>query len=484
MGRPINDRQLDVLRWIGDGCPSREWPDQTYKNTAAALKSRHLVAISRKGGRWSAEITPEGEYYLEHDAYPPKPGSASTSRATPRPQRGAQPAPSVAERVEENPGGTEDPTEWATPLGPNAPTAAQRLLIALLAADGRLLVRDESRDSPLREQITEIAKSGWLPPGLRIHSAREGWRQALLTLRPDAQALIAPAATLTVPQRLTKAHPAIKAFRENRDEQYVSASSLGRASRLLHALATAIEATGMTFASLKPVGSRRGRGEGQFVITDANGFREVLSISEKSAPGGDQLPHYFSNQWKNLPAWVRRRQKQFIPTGQLTITLGGQYGRRTGGRSNFNDGKRHQLEDVLGDVVRELEISRFDHAEDLLEDQRKEADRQRRWNIALAKAKDAALETHRAKVLKARALALEDWRRLNDYLTHMTPRINDLPEPQRHQVTEWLNWAARHIAETDPIRTNHLMPDPPTWTREHLEPHLRGWSGPWLPIGN
>lgn len=38
----------------------------TFKTTAVALQSRRLVAVSRKGGVWRAELTDAGRYYAEH----------------------------------------------------------------------------------------------------------------------------------------------------------------------------------------------------------------------------------------------------------------------------------------------------------------------------------------------------------------------------------------------------------------------------------
>jgi hypothetical protein len=48
--RPIKlgDRRVAVLRWIGDGCPPRDWPDESHKNTARALASRGLAEVGRK----------------------------------------------------------------------------------------------------------------------------------------------------------------------------------------------------------------------------------------------------------------------------------------------------------------------------------------------------------------------------------------------------------------------------------------------------
>lgn len=72
----VNERQLEVLRWVADGCPDGKWAegDFTYKLTANALKSRRLVKI-RKGNavekRWECTITEAGRHYLEHGDYPP-----------------------------------------------------------------------------------------------------------------------------------------------------------------------------------------------------------------------------------------------------------------------------------------------------------------------------------------------------------------------------------------------------------------------------
>lgn len=64
-----NERQVEVLRWIGEGCPPREWPDFTHKTTALALQNRGLASVSKKGGVWSAQITEAGERFLAGEPY-------------------------------------------------------------------------------------------------------------------------------------------------------------------------------------------------------------------------------------------------------------------------------------------------------------------------------------------------------------------------------------------------------------------------------
>jgi hypothetical protein len=67
---PLNHGQLEVLRWIGEGCPDGRWTDFTFKTTAPALASRRLVSVSKRGGLWGAAMLPAGEHYLSKGQYP------------------------------------------------------------------------------------------------------------------------------------------------------------------------------------------------------------------------------------------------------------------------------------------------------------------------------------------------------------------------------------------------------------------------------
>lgn len=70
MNPRLNERQLEVLRWIGEGCPERAWKSDTYKHSAVALRNRKLASVKGHGPRWTAAITEAGSYYLEHGTYP------------------------------------------------------------------------------------------------------------------------------------------------------------------------------------------------------------------------------------------------------------------------------------------------------------------------------------------------------------------------------------------------------------------------------
>lgn len=131
--KPVNARQLEVLRWIADGCPDGVMADDTYKQSAAALKSRHLVTISKRDA-WRATIAPDGAYYLEHGHYPGATKTSMTSRLR-RPQ-----------------------TTPRTPPSPSAPTPANsqgeaRLSEGETQREGREEPAQPARDIPVLEQL-------------------------------------------------------------------------------------------------------------------------------------------------------------------------------------------------------------------------------------------------------------------------------------------------------------------------------------------
>ena len=70
--KELSERQVAVLKWISEGCPEGQWPDETHKHSARALADRGLARVSRKNKVWTASITEAGEYYLEHGAYAPR----------------------------------------------------------------------------------------------------------------------------------------------------------------------------------------------------------------------------------------------------------------------------------------------------------------------------------------------------------------------------------------------------------------------------
>lgn len=68
----MNERQLEVLKWVVDGCPDGRWEpgDYHYKKAAQALQNRRLVEVRKMSRTWTCTPTDAGLYYAQHGAYP------------------------------------------------------------------------------------------------------------------------------------------------------------------------------------------------------------------------------------------------------------------------------------------------------------------------------------------------------------------------------------------------------------------------------
>lgn len=101
---PLTGRQLIVLRWVADGCASGVWPDESHKNTARALASRGLLDVRHRNKSWQATLTEAGQYYLDHNEYPPplspmpKASAASPAKSDTLARRAVRGATSPRER--------------------------------------------------------------------------------------------------------------------------------------------------------------------------------------------------------------------------------------------------------------------------------------------------------------------------------------------------------------------------------------------------
>lgn len=88
----LNQKQVDVLRWVYDGCPDGVYPDGFYHRiTAAALHSDGLIEVRKRP--WAATITVDGLYYLEQGSYPQVPQPIKPPRTVPLPAPALQPVP-------------------------------------------------------------------------------------------------------------------------------------------------------------------------------------------------------------------------------------------------------------------------------------------------------------------------------------------------------------------------------------------------------
>lgn len=83
--RPLDQAQLDALRWVVDGCEGQA--DPAVKHRVNALATRRIVTVKRGKGGWQTAISDDGRHYLEHGTYPTPPeleeSEASASSGSP-----------------------------------------------------------------------------------------------------------------------------------------------------------------------------------------------------------------------------------------------------------------------------------------------------------------------------------------------------------------------------------------------------------------
>jgi len=482
----LNDQQQAVLAWIGAGCPAGMMTGTTYKTTAVALQNRRLVTISRQRGRWTAEPTTDGTYYVAHGAYPPADRSHRTPRTprTPRPKRAA-PAPARAPAHDAADPSTavqrpaRDPAQGTAPgsprSGPRKPGPAQRLVDDVQAAGGVLVVQRpawvDGRPTGVDYDTLAQAANRYrkVPPGTRLTTRTLPWPDMEVRLEPDEASWPATPQPVPVPAQVAAYHPAVAAFRDRTERHEVSPAQLPRACRLLHALAVEAERRTHTAAVASDPPSRylssswSSTVNGHLTITVA-GRPYALRIRE------DGLSARGAFNRTNPPGTPYPTR---AGTGQLHLAIVG-YSSGDGHVGRWADGKHDRLEDKLPAVLAELERRvAADHRifEQVNQPIRDAEDRRR---TARAHARAAYIETERARHFTDQ---VRRWQ--------LTPHATEFLAAARDEITrraadgqdvtaaeQWLTWAEQHVTNLDPLRGELALPAVTEPTPEQLRPFL------------
>ena len=475
--RPVNERQLEVLRWVGGGSPARDWPDESHKTTARALENRGLVTVSRRTGVWAATITAAGQHYLDHGDYPEPEQPASSRTATAEKTQVRRPRPTPESKVAPDP--------------PPAPTPnpdirhAETVIEQVLAAGGQVDLGEVDFDP--RKVLAAATQASNRPHGKILRfSTYGGWAERKqvayfdddFTLRVERQ-------DIAVPERVTKAHPVAAAYKADPDQHMVTKDSLSRATRILHALLTEATKRGHPVSSRKLEGLdasafRTAIGRGQVDIT-VDDFTYGILIAEKPGKGSKRQEYQYRYPYqaprKKQPMWREIRQNTFVPTGQLSITIVTTGSSRDGRPLIFNDGQRKVLESRLGEVLWEIEVRALEDARSARRAEAAAAAKQRRWEEAMEEAKRQLVESHRRDVLDHQAKAWKKANLLREYVEAMSATVEAMPAGEdRERAQAWLDWCTDSIGPEDPLLRTLKMPASPEPTAQNLEPFLGGWS--------
>lgn len=282
--KQLTASQLAVLKWIADGCPDGMYTEGfTHRIVARTLSRRGLVDISGHGPTWKAVSTDDGAVRLQ--------------------------APLEMD--------TETPTSeiqlfW---YRVHAAGGNMRVDFATDPADYDKLLRQSLHwpSRPFAKQLLSRSVGGW---GSTVHDI---WIDDYFPDQVEHKLVAVPGAVRTY-------HPAVQAYLDDKQWQYVSKEHLTRAAHILQAVAAEGEKRGLEVIDprtaskhLPEYEKRKTAGDHLTIVTTAGSY--TLRIRETPGKGARKLQYPTWNQPKRLPDWQQKRGWEFIPTGKLELVV-------------------------------------------------------------------------------------------------------------------------------------------------------------------
>lgn len=437
------------------------------------------MAVSRKGGVWSAVTTEAGKHYLRQGTYSSNRHVARHGTAVAVPVLGKEsPVSGRSAAVSSKRTGTR--VSRSVRVG-KVDERAEDLVARVVQAGGVLEIDAEDYGTDYKGLCKAAKQAPNLPFGkqLRVRKAGPWWADGCEIYFDEDFAARVVTRPVPVPQRVATYHPAVAAYRADSGRHEVSKDSLGRASRILQALADEAVRRGYTVNAVEkqadqyPSARIGALTDGQlwFVIDE---FSYRLRIREQGTRGRRTVSSW--PQRARMPLWQQDQKSSLLPIAELRITLE-KGSRREGRQAEFRDAKRATLEEQLPDVLRELEIRAAEDSWRRLQEQRQAQDKSRHWERVMDQARHDFRQAQLAAVLREQ---LKNWRlgqELDAYLAAMEASIPGIVgERQQMAATEWLTWAREYRRSVDPLANPLAMLTVPEPTPEDLKPFLQGWN--------
>jgi hypothetical protein len=401
-----------VLQWIADGCPNGVWPDNAHKISARALEARGLAGIVRRGGRWHAEIKPDGARYLEHGDYPSAPDSTI-----------GVPRAAVARRSHPR------------------PSLSGEELVAQLQSrpEKKLCVKVPSNEvrAAYRHAIHDALSRHLAPAGLALRHTGRDTGDLVIRLVNATEQPSTPRA-VPVPSGYDRHQDAITALLHNPQRLPVSPEARARALTLVQALADEGERRGYRLeATTEP-------GAAFQVVIGADVFAFILTeeddVVDEVLDEDAALAKY---------AWQRVSPRQvYVPSRRLRLEL-----LRGRNHRKWADRKRWRLDEKLPAVLAHIEEeSQHEHSkrEAIRAEHQRQVDL---WHAAVAVARKKYLAGLNQRRLNEQ---LQAWNRAEDirrYCTHLESIAAARGGEVRTGVGRWVAWGRRYADSLDPVFT-------------------------------
>lgn len=444
MGRKadaLSEKQVATLEWIRDGCAAVDRETEvSRKISAASLHGRGLASVKGTGATWKASITPAGRAWLEHH-----------------------------------------PTTVAHDIG-----GPEGLIARVLAANGHLAIGGDAEAKAAHEELVRLSHhAASRPRGWRLEVKNAGsWAEPayeVLLVRYFED--LVEERPVPVPERVTRYHPSVKAYLDDRDRQIVSREHLARTGRILQAIADeapqrGIEVVSPGSAGLPQVIDAYGtRNPGHFHLTlRAPAGTYSIRIQEVSAPSKTPVPRRYGIQRSARAAWLERRQFEFVGTGVLELVVEGP-GMGYSGGYRIRDSATMTLDERLPRVFRRIEVHRLEAEHLAQERERAAAERRRGWEAAMAAARARYDEQARWAAFEEASTAWHAIRRHRAFLTAAREAAGALDGPRRAELVAHLDFAERRLDATDPLgNPDLLLPKVRAPKPDDLKPYLDGWS--------
>lgn len=407
---PLSSRQLQVLRWISEGCPDGVWSDFSYKTTAYALSARGLVVVRGKRKQWAATITQEGAFYLAHGYYRGPEHRTANSAVPPH-----------------------DP-------GDDILSLAEQLVAELKSRNGIVVVRapNQTQRARYRRAIYRLSIRGQVPDGFILrHTGRDAGDLTIRLIRAEAdEHRPEPPTHVTVPGDVDEVSPEVKALAEA-GRLAITPEATDRALRILQGIANECAARGWSL-ELQPKDDRR-----LCISTGERAFDLTLTeeMVDQEVPDDEQLK-VAKYDWQRIPLAVTK-----VGSGRLTLQLEEPYARKS-----WSDRRRWTLDDKLGAAFSEME-RRVDEA---AKQRRRREDnllrRQLEWDAAVPVAKEAYVDDLNRRRLLDQVAQHAQAQALRDY-AHALKAVADAADDSDDAaaIHRWAGWSVDEADRTDPI---------------------------------
>ncbi|RRJ85586.1 hypothetical protein EG850_12765 [Gulosibacter macacae] len=467
---PLNAVQLEVLNWVKDDCPEDVYSDWSHRVSARALHNRGLIEVRGRGEKWSAALTDDGRYYLEHGSYPDEvpTGTADDPRQATiaEPQGLSEPPPPQRSTLRKAGEGARRAKQ---------PNKTEQFILALNAAVEHRLVVERSEEASYRRLITLAKHRGLIPDGMQITLSWPSRDELALTLEPLPEWQTRALDPIAVPGRLHNPSDVTTALSKS-DTFQVTGDPRKRALRLTEALTVAAREREMSVKAVlnqprNPNNTYRDsprRDEIEFSI-EGDSFRLWFTQDTLREPHEPTQREIMRVQRGSLfPDYDE------VPAERLGLVLNGEGGTFWAG--SWHDAEDHGLEEDLAQILEELRLRHDRQIENREAEQERALARREQEKKDRAVAKEKYRAQFTVDAMKSQAEKWEEADRLRRYAA----AIREVAAPFEGQRQEAaLEWAAQVEAEAsriNPLPHAAKPPEIPEPSHSDLSPFMKSRS--------